>query len=132
MEVIEQAIEKIKEEMQKDSNPYMNLIGNYVIKNIEVNKPSAEKIVAGSKTILGSLEEMKKEAKKVAKNGVGILTDEEGFAIVAKYFEFEGVQSSVDDVQTKSKVIELPKKEMADNKPKRVQIDFDVSLDDFI
>lgn len=129
MEVIEQAIEKIKEEMRKDSNPYMNLIGNYVIKNIEVNKPSAEKIVAGSKTISGSLEEMKKEARKVQKNGVGILTDEEGFSIVDKYFEFEGVQSSVDDVQAKAKVIELPKKEAAENKPK---IDFDVSLDDFI
>ncbi len=51
MEVIEQAVEKIKEEMSKESNPYIAYIGNYVLENIEVNKPAAEKIAAGSKTI---------------------------------------------------------------------------------
>lgn len=125
MEIIEKAVEKIKEEIQKDDNPYMNLIGNYVLQQLEVNKPSAEKIVAGSKTLSGSLEEMEKEAKKVAKNGVGILTDEEGFAIVAKYFEFEGVQ-------TKAEVIQFPKNEACENKPKSSQNGFSASLEDFI
>lgn len=132
MEVIQQAIEKIKEEMEKDKNPYTTVIGNYVLKNIEVNKPSAEKIVECKKTISGSLEAMKKEAQKVAKNGVGILTDEEGFAIVAKYFEFEGVQSSVDDVQTKAEIIDFPKKEVAENKANRPQDGFSANLDEFI
>lgn len=132
MEVIQQAIEKIKEEMEKDKNPYTTVIGNYVLKNIEVNKPSAEKIVEGKKNISGSLEAMKKEAQKVAKNGVGILTDEEGFAIVAKYFEFEGVQSSVEDVQIKAEVIDFPKKEIVQNTTSRPQNGFSASLDEFI
>ena len=132
MEVIEQAIEKIKEEMAKDSNPYMQVIGNYVLQQLEVNKPSCEKIVDGGKTISGSLKAAEKEARKVAKNNMAVLTDEEVFKIVSDYFEFEGVQSSVEDVQPKSKVIELPKRETIDNKPKKAQIDFDASFDEFI
>lgn len=100
MEIINQAIEKIKEEMEKDNNPYMQVVGSYVLRNLEVNKPSAEKIVAGTKTLSGSLKAMEDEARKVAKNGVGILTDEQGFEIVSKYFEFEGIQIDI-DVATK-------------------------------
>lgn len=92
MEIINQAIEKIKEEMEKNKNPYMTIIGNYVLSNLEVNKPSAEKIVNREVTLSGSLKEMEKEARKVAVNGVGVLTDEQGLEIVSKYFGFEGVQ----------------------------------------
>lgn len=132
MEIIQQAIEKIKEEMEKEKNPYTTAIGNYVLANIEVNKHSAENIVSGSKTLTGSLEEMKKAAQKVAHNGVGVLTDAEGFEIVSKYFEFEGIQSSVEDVQTKAEVIQFPKNEIDENNAERSQNSFSASLDEFI
>ena len=132
MEVIEQAVEKIKEEMLKESNPYIAYIGNYVLENIEVNKPAAEKIAAGSKTISESFKKVQGEARKIAQNGIAMLAEREVISIVTKYFEFEGVQSSVEDIQTKAEVIEFPKKESIENNPKKAQIDFDASLDDFL
>ncbi len=61
-----------------------------------------------------------------------MLAEREVISIVTKYFEFEGVQSSVEDIQTKAEVIEFPKKESIEDKPKQAQIDFDASLDDFL
>ena len=127
MEIIKQAIEKIKEEIEQDNNPYMQVVGSYVLRNLEVNKPSAEKIVAGTKTISGSLKAMEDEARKVAKNGVGILTDEQGFEIVSEYFEFEGVQVCNDDtVSDNNKVIDISYKKK-DSSEKNI---FDVNIDD--
>lgn len=130
--VIEQAIEKIKQEMGKENNAYITYIGNYVIENIEINKPTAEKIVKGSKTISGSLKKVQSEARKIAQNGVAMLAEREVLSIVAKYFEFEGVQSSVEDVQPNAKVIELPKKEIEENNNNKPNNGFTASLDEFI
>lgn len=124
--MLEKAIEKIKDEMSKNKNPYMKIIGNYVLSQIEVNNsPVHENIVDGSKTLNGSLKAMETEAKKKAVNNVGILTDEEGLAIVAKYFGFEATQISADEAIVNSNV-ECRKQA---NKPK---VDFNVSLDDFL
>lgn len=88
--MIEKAREIIIEEMNK--NPYAKIIGQYVLKHIELNDSAAEKIVSGEKTIMLSLKEMEKEARKVAIQGCGVLAGEEAFKIVGKYFEFEAIQ----------------------------------------
>ena len=114
--MIEKAKEKIKEEMEKQKNPYTKAIGEYVLKHIKVNKSAAEKIASGEKTIMLSLKEMKKEAKKVAVQGCGMLTDKEGFKIVGQYFGFIAIQEEIrtehkeDTVKVEEVQIEQPKK----------------------
>ena len=97
--MIEKAIEKIKAEMEKNKDQHIQLIGNYLLNQIEINKNAATAIVQDGKTILDSVKEMRKVAQKRAVNGCGILTDVEGFEIVRKYFGFEAVQNEIIGVQ---------------------------------
>lgn len=79
--MINKAIKKIKEEMEKNKNPYTEIIGDYVIRHIEINPDSAQAIAEGKKNIAGSLKAMEKEARKVKQGSVAVLTDEQGFLI---------------------------------------------------
>ena len=108
--MINQAIEKIKAEMEENKNPYTEIIGNYVIQQIQVNPQVAT----------GSLEAMRKEASKVKQGNVAVLTDEQGFKIIRDYFGFENIQTNIHE-QVPIKVT----KEVKDD-------DFNVSLNDFI
>lgn len=114
--MIDKAKEKIKEEIAKSNNVSIKVIGEYLLKQIEVNKSAAEKIVDGQKTIEGSLQAMAKEAKKVAVKGSAVLTDEEGFKIVSKYYGFEGVQQ---ELVVPGNVENARKEEVTDDKPKK-------------
>lgn len=49
--------------------------------------------MAQEKTIMGSLTEMQKAAGKVKVGNVGVLTDEQGYAIVLKYFGIKATGS---------------------------------------
>jgi hypothetical protein len=85
------AIEKLIDEIQKNNNPYVQVIGRFLIDHVNANSSSAEKILANDKTIIGSLDEMRKEAEKVKVNNCAVLTDQQGFAIVLEYFGIDGV-----------------------------------------
>lgn len=79
----EEAIEKINGEMQKSPDDrVLEAIGHYLIDRI--TDADAEKV--RDKTLKGAVEKMRSAAQKVARGGVGVLTDEEGFAIVRRYF----------------------------------------------
>jgi hypothetical protein len=58
--------------------------------HLERNPQDAEKILAADKTILKSLDEMKKAAEKKKVGNMAVLTDAEGFSVVFKYFGIEG------------------------------------------
>ena len=103
-EIIEQAIEKVKEEMNSKPNGYKKIIGNHVIGNLAVNKASAKEIVNGNKTLAGSLEAMRKEAEKFKEGNVAVLTDEEGFKVVDKYYGFIGIQTEINISDKKEEV----------------------------
>lgn len=127
--MIEKAIAKIKTEMEADKSGYVQVIGKYLLQQIEVNKGAADKIVNEGKSIKGSICEMSKEARKNASNGCGVLTDAEGFAIVGKYFGFEAVQDKILEVE----INEI--KETNDIKSEEVKketVDFDINLDDLL
>lgn len=118
--MIEKAIEKVKAEMEKDKAPHIQIIGQYLLKQIEINKGAATAIVKEGKTIKGSIEKMRKEAKKNAVNGCGVLTDAEGFEIVRKYFGFEAVQDEMMGVQVQEikEMVKAPIEEVKLNKNK--------------
>lgn len=84
----EKAIEKLQKEIDSNKkNQYIGIIGKFLIGHINEKESFAEHVLKDGKTINGSIEAMKSEAKKKAKNGMAMLSDEEGFAIVVKYFE---------------------------------------------
>lgn len=123
--MVSEAINKIKEEIKNGNNPYITVIGEFLINHLEVNPGAAESILNKDKSIIQSLGEMKKVAEKKKVGNCAILTDEEGFAIVLKYF---GIESQVikEVKREETKVINIKEYK------KTEYIDFDVKLEDFI
>lgn len=99
--MIQDAINKINEEMEKNkNNTYLQAIGQYVVNQLEINKNSSDKIERGEKTLGGSLKYMQEKAKKVAVNGCTVFTDAEGFKIIDEYFEFTAKQDKILNFET--------------------------------
>ncbi|MBY0054112.1 hypothetical protein H7K32_21095 [Brevibacillus agri] len=122
------AIAKIKAEMDGNkSNPYIKLVGDFLLGHIEITPGAAEKIMAADKTIAKSLDAMKAEARKKQHNGMAMLTDVEGFAIVLKYFGIEG-----QPVAVATPAVPMPASTTNAASLKPVVPGFDVKLDDFL
>lgn len=85
-----QAVNKLRTEMEASKNPYVKVVGEHLLKVLEINPAAAEKVLAEGKTIAGALTAMKTEASKNKFDGMAMLTDEEGYAIALKYFGFTG------------------------------------------
>jgi hypothetical protein len=85
-----EAITKLKQEIEANQdNAYIKYVGDYLLNYINKNPQHAQNIMNEEKSIAGSLEHMRKEAEKKAKNGVAMLTPEEGFIIVLDYYEIK-------------------------------------------
>lgn len=59
-ELINKAIEKLNSEMDKENNPYAKVIGEFLLKQVNGNEDIARVILTEGKTIMKSLDEMKK------------------------------------------------------------------------
>ncbi|WLR54855.1 hypothetical protein LC048_21045 [Mesobacillus subterraneus] len=115
------AIEKIQGEMNSNSNnPYIQVVGNFLLHHLDGDQGAAEKILAEDKTIAKSLEAMRRAAEKKKVGNMAVLTDAEGFAVVLKYFGIDGQPVSVEVPATPPVKTEKPSN------------DFNVSLDDFL
>jgi hypothetical protein len=115
----EEAAIKINEEIKKEKNPYVQVVGQFLLQHLEKSPQDAENILTQDKTILKSLDAMKKEAEKKKVGNCAVLSDAEGFAVVLKYFGIDGqavVPEAPVSVATTSKT----------------SSDFDVKLDDFL
>lgn len=123
--MLENAIKKIKDEIEKENNPYVKVIGEYLLGVLKDNESAAEKVLEKDKTIMKSLKEMEKAAQKVKVGNVGILTDEEGYAIVLKYFDI-----------TKEKNESINNENVIDFKSKKIEKQeediLSISLDDYL
>lgn len=124
----EQAIGKLRAEMaEKPNESYIQLIGNYLIADVEANPDHAAVIMNEDKTISGSLEAMQRFAsnKRRGKSYV-VLTPEEGFSIVMGYFSIYDVKNPVDANQIATATATAP------TRPPAASSAFDVSLDDLL
>lgn len=135
--MIERAIEKIKKEMEdKKENSYIQAIGDYLLKQVEINRDAAEKICNGTKTIEKSLKEVEKIAKKKAVAGCAVLSDSEVFKIVREYYQFEAVQDKFIQVEVdeiKEQIQEAVKEEKVQSKKEnRESDDFSINFDDYL
>jgi hypothetical protein len=85
--MLKQALDKLMAEIAAaPKNKYVAVVGAYMMDHVRNHPEDAEKVMTEGKTIIASLEAMKAEAKKNQANGVGVLTDEEGYVIVLKYY----------------------------------------------
>lgn len=111
---VSKAIARIHEEIQTNQNNYVMSVGNFLINYLEIDPAAADKILAEGKTITQSIGAMRKEAGKNKVNGVGVLSDAEGFEIVLKYY-------GIDPVTEEDNYSQVPQEDS-----------FDAKLDDFL
>ncbi|MCW2277752.1 Cas9 inhibitor AcrIIA9 family protein [Heliophilum fasciatum] len=127
--MLHDAIKKIQSEMQKNSNhPYVQVIGTFLHQYLETNPAAAERIMAADKTIIKSLDAMRKEAEKKKVGSCAVLTDAEGFGIVLSYFGIDGVVPTATPI---SQPVPAPQPQPMP-KAKPAAVDFDVNLDDLL
>lgn len=118
-----QAIDKIKTEMDNNkTNEFVKVVGGFLLQHLEDNADSAEKILQADKTILKSLEEMKKLAKAKAVNGCRMFAPQDGFEIVLKYFGIKATAPVFIQEQAKVETV-------TEAQDKKANIDFNVELD---
>lgn len=87
---MDKAVLKIKGEMESNNNiPYVQVVGNFLLGYLAEHQEAVDKIAVEDKTILKSLDFMKKEAEKKKVGNCAVLTDEEVFSIVLKYFDID-------------------------------------------
>jgi len=112
---VQRALDKLKAEMDSSKNPYVQVVGAFLVQHLGKNHQDAEKILVADKTIAKSLDAMKTEASKKKVGNCAVLTDAEGFGVVLKYF---GIEAAA-DVQVPAAPVPKP------------AVEFDVKLEDF-
>lgn len=124
----QQAVSKLKSEIeQSKNNPYVQVVGNFLVGHLDQHHEDAEKIMTADKTIGKSLEAMKKEASKNKIGNCAVLTDQEGFTAVLKYFDIKSGRKIAISVTDPTENITKPV-----TTAKKSEVDFNISLDDFL
>ncbi|MEC1716635.1 hypothetical protein [Schinkia azotoformans] len=118
---VKQAIEKIKAEMEKEKNSYVQVVGQFLLQHLESNPEDAVKVLTEDKSIMKSLQAMRKEAEKKKFDNFAMLTPQEGFQFILAYY---GIEGDVATVPAPTAVPSTPAKPTND--------EFNVSLDDLL
>lgn len=124
--MLNEAIDKIKGEMDKNNNPYIKVVGEFLLQHLNSNPEASGKVLDKEKSIIKSLDEMRKAAEKKKVGNCAVLTDKEGFEVVLKYFGIEGTFSEPVPIAKEINIKPLELKET------KTSIDFDVNLNDFL
>lgn len=127
----EKAIEKIKKEMNKNiGNLYIQVIGDYLLKQIELNKEAMKKICSEKNSIGKSIKEIEKLARKSTANGNLEISENGLFKIIREYYKFEAVQERFLVLEMDEILQELEEEESN----KRVNVEsetFNFNIDDY-
>ena len=83
----QEAIEKLKSEMAtSEAIPYIQIIGTYLLGYLEQHEDFASNILKDGRTVKESISAVRDVASKHKVDGVGVVSDEEGFKIIIDYF----------------------------------------------
>ena len=125
------AIKKIETEMEKEKNPYVKVIGDFLLNHLANDPGAAEQILADDKkTIFKSIDAMRKAASKNKTGNCAMLSDAEGYEVVLKYF---GIKKKANEPIKKSeeeKIIDI--KSIKQKKVEEKPIEFKVDLNDYL
>ena len=123
--MVEQARNKLRAEIESNkSNEYIKAVGEFLINFLGEHPEAAEKIMTADKTIAKSMVEMRKEAEKKKVGNMAMLTPQEGFSIVLKYFEIGSGAVPAPVIMEQS-----APKQVTEKNP---SLDFDIKLEDFL
>lgn len=118
--ITEKAVEKIRKEMEKNADDYVQIIGQFLLSVVAQDEKAATAVIEKGKNIEGAMDVMEKEAKKKkAKGHRSALTSREGFGIVAKYYGFEykaadifGTPQTKETVKEEQDILNISLKDM--------------------
>ena len=96
------AMDKIRDEMAKSKDKYVQVVGEYLTDYLLAHPEAEAALLEKSKNIKGSLETVRKEAEKVKQGNMAILDDRTVFGIVLGYF---GIESGPDVLKTGENVL---------------------------
>lgn len=86
-EVLEDAKKKLQSEMDSSqNNSYVQVVGQFLLDYLQTHPEDSKKILEENKTIAKSLDAMRKEAEKKKVGNCAVLTGQEVFPIILKYF----------------------------------------------
>lgn len=132
----EQAMQKLRNEMANNkTNAYVQAVGEYLVNYIQSNQASAENFIDEKKTILGSLDAMRKAAEKKKQGNFAMLAPQEGFAIVLQYFGVNAKAETINIQQPVRAPVHAPVKIEISEQPQTVEKNkprFEASLEDFL
>lgn len=118
-----EAIKKLQSEMDANkSRLYIQVIGGFLLGHLSQHPEDAEKIMTADKTIAKSFDAMRTEAEKKKSGNCAVLTDQEGFVIVLKYFGINGAPATVPEIKVMAAQTPQPEPTKA----------FDISLEDLL
>lgn len=87
---MEEAIQKINDEMQKNPNdPYTEIIGHYLIDRAGSEPDAAGKILREGKSLPDAMAQVMLLAKKKQNRNTAVLTPDQVFGEIDSYFGFE-------------------------------------------
>ena len=85
------AMDKLRDEMAKDADNYVQVVGEYLTDYLLQHPEAEEAMLDKAKSIKGSLDAVRKEAQKVKQGNVAILDDKTVFGIVLGYYGLKSV-----------------------------------------
>ncbi|WP_044480472.1 hypothetical protein [Paenibacillus antibioticophila] len=93
--MLQEALRKLQKEItDSKGDDYTNLVGSFLMDHIRQNPHHAPLIVAEGKSVAGSLKAMQTEASKKKKGNFAMLTPDQGFAVVLKYYGISSKKSA--------------------------------------
>lgn len=124
--MVNSAITKIQAEMDANKdNSYIQLMGKFFLDYLKDHPEAAEKLASPEKTITNSLKEMEKVARsKKGSGNMAMLTYQEGFDVVFRYFGITGQAPAAPVINPPSATAPTPTPKPAGN--------FNVRLEDLL
>ncbi|WP_418301312.1 hypothetical protein [Lysinibacillus fusiformis] len=133
LKMMEQATAKLMTELRMEGvHPYVSAIGNFLLDFLKDNPSAAEKIMVEGKTIIGGMKEMRKEAEKVKVDNCAVLTSDQGFDIVLKYFGIKKIGAKPNKILSSGSQMDVPKPTKPAILSSGAAPRFEASLDEFL
>lgn len=101
MDKLHLALGKLDNEIEKEKNNIIQVIGNFMVQHITDFPEDAELVLAEGKSLKGAYEAMRKAAEKVKVGNCAVLSDDEGFRIVREYYGVGNKSASSKEVVEK-------------------------------